>query len=141
MGNITHSAEETQKLAGEFFNKRLSSNIVALEGDLGAGKTTFDQGLAAGLEIQQTVNSPTFLLVKSYPIKNNSRFNKLVHIDLYRINHWDELAEIDLPEIWSNPKNLVLIEWAERIKDHLPAATQFIYFRYLNDQKRQIDIL
>jgi tRNA threonylcarbamoyladenosine biosynthesis protein TsaE len=140
MKKITQSIQETQALATDFLTNQLTSNTVALQGDLGAGKTTFVQGLALALGVEGIVNSPTFLIVKTYPLAAHPRFRQLIHIDLYRIKHWNELNEIDLPSLWNDPSNLVIIEWAERIKDKLPGNTQTIAFAHLAEDRRSIEL-
>jgi len=133
---ITKSAEETQKvgrfLAEEIIKNKPDKNkavIIALEGDLGGGKTTFVQGFAKGLGIKQRITSPTFVIMKKY--------NFLYHIDCYRIKDKD-LLELDFKEIISQTKNIVVIEWAERVKKILPQNTLWLKFEYLDKNKRKI---
>jgi len=135
---ITKSAEETQKvgrfLAEEFIKNKPNKNkavIIALEGDLGGGKTTFIQGFAKGLKIKDKITSPTFVIMKKY--------NFLYHIDCYRIKDKD-LLELDFKEIINNNKNIVVIEWAERVKKILPQNALWLKFEYLDKNKRKIII-
>ncbi len=127
MRYITNSEKETKDLAKKLA-KQLSG-VIALTGELGAGKTTFTQGFARGLGIKEKITSPTFVLIRQH--KN------LYHIDLYRI---DEIKSLGLEEIWQNPENIVLIEWAEKIKDLLPKNTTFIKFQTLSENQREITI-
>ena len=138
MQSTVNSVAETQTFAQEFIKKHHSTNVFALVGELGAGKTTFVQAVAKSLGIINTVTSPTFLLLKSYPIPEPNNYRTLVHADMYRITEWNEIETLDLPSIWDNPKNLVLIEWADRIKDYLPSNAQFLYFTHGGGDKRQI---
>ncbi len=124
---ITNSPQETKKLAGNLARK-LKGGIIALSGDLGTGKTTFVQGFAKGLGIKDKIISPTFVLIRQY--KN------LYHIDLYRINTFDHLG---LEEILSDKNNIVLIEWAEKLR-YLPQKTKKISIEKLEDNKRLITI-
>ena len=124
---ITNSSEETKKLA-ENLAKQITRGVIALSGDLGSGKTTFVQGFAKGLGIKDKIISPTFVLIKQY--KN------LYHVDLYRINTFDHLG---LEEILSNRNNIVLIEWAEKLKK-LPDGSIKINITKCSDQKRTITI-
>ncbi len=125
---ITNSSEETKKLA-ENLAKQITQGVIALSGDLGAGKTTFVQGFAKGLGIKDSIISPTFVLIRQY--KN------LYHVDLYRINTFDHLG---LEEILSNPNNIVLIEWAEKLKK-LPKGTIKISIQIQGPNTRIIKIL
>ena len=96
-----------------------SATIVALWGDLGAGKTTLSQYLAKSYGIEDEVVSPTFVIMKMYDLKD-SKFKKIVHIDAYRFENPDEASTIRLHELVADPKNLILIEWPELLGDRLP---------------------
>ena len=96
-----------------------SATVVALWGDLGAGKTTLSQYLAKSFGVEEDVVSPTFVIMKIYPLADE-KFSRLVHIDAYRFEHPDEAATIRLHEIVADPKNLILIEWQELLGDRLP---------------------
>lgn len=124
----TKSAAETKLLASKFAAKH-SGSIIALTGELGSGKTTFVQGFAKGLGIKEKITSPTFVIIRQYP-------NNFYHVDLYRIDNFQELG---LEEILANPNNIVLIEWAEKIKD-LPKNTIKIIIEKLGGDKRLIAI-
>lgn len=113
----TNTAEETRKFAKDYALSFRNGGILALSGDLGAGKTTFAQGFAKGLGVEDRIVSPTFLIIRQYPIPNQNNF--FYHIDLYRMEDID-LKNSGLEEILSEPSNVVLIEWAEKIADHLP---------------------
>lgn len=114
---ISHSADETKAIAAELA-KVSQSNIFALTGELGAGKTTFVQGFAKGLGIKEKIISPTFILIKQHQIPNAK--NVFYHIDLYRLANFSQLG---FDEILSNPNNIILIEWGEKIKEILPKNT------------------
>lgn len=143
---ITESAEETKKIAvnliEEVKKRPLLKNafIIALEGNLGSGKTTFVQGLAKGLKIKESVLSPTFLILKQFPIalKNYKNF---YHIDAYRLKNPQELLELGFDDLIKNPENLIVIEWADRIKKILPKHIMKIKFFNLGENKRKILIL
>ena len=94
--------------------------VVALSGDLGAGKTTLVQFLAKSLGVTDVVTSPTFTIMKGYETKDTA-FNRLVHMDAYRIESLDELRPLHVAEIFSADKTLFCIEWAEKIAAALPA--------------------
>ncbi|HYF13131.1 MAG TPA: tRNA (adenosine(37)-N6)-threonylcarbamoyltransferase complex ATPase subunit type 1 TsaE [Candidatus Paceibacterota bacterium] len=95
------------------------ATIIALAGDLGAGKTTFVQVLAKELGVVETVQSPTYVLMKSYPLSHD-HFTTLIHIDAYRLNSVQEFSALKPETFLSNPKALVCIEWPERVEGALP---------------------
>ncbi len=125
---ITQSDIETQRVAFNLAQK-YRNGVIALVGELGAGKTTFTQGFARGLGIKDKIISPTFVLIRQH--------GNFYHIDLYRLNDFKDLG---LEEILSNKNNIVLIEWAEKIKDLLPKNTIWIYFKIIKNNKREIKI-
>ncbi len=98
------------------------TNVLALSGDLGAGKTTFTQALGRVLGISEDITSPTFTIMKGYETGDNI-FSHLVHMDAYRIESEDELRPLRFHEIVNTPKTLMVIEWAELIKGALPERT------------------
>lgn len=133
---ITNNYKETQKIGERLAKKIKPPIILALISDLGGGKTTFTQGLAKGLGIKNIITSPTFVLEKIYNIPKK-KYN-LHHYDLYRIDPDDILID----EILENAKdNIVVIEWADKIKDQLPKKEVIkIKFKLIGDNKRQIKI-
>lgn len=104
-----------------------SATILALHGDLGAGKTTFTQTLAKELGIHEHVQSPTYVLMKKYPIQFN-RFTTLVHIDAYRLERPEEFLTLKSEEFLGNPAALVLVEWPEKAEGMLPPADMTVNF-------------
>jgi tRNA threonylcarbamoyladenosine biosynthesis protein TsaE len=109
---ISHSPAETEAL-GEKFGRAASSGwVIALSGDLGAGKTQFVRGLARGLGISGRVHSPTFTLVNEY---GGGRL-KLFHLDLYRLETAEQILSAGIEEFF-NPDGVAVMEWAERIAD------------------------
>jgi len=96
------------------------ATVLALHGELGAGKTAFTQALAGVLGVRETVTSPTFVIMRMYPISSHERFHKLVHIDAYRIISLDELRVLGFDELLSDPANLLCIEWAGQVAAALP---------------------
>lgn len=134
---ISKSREETIKIAKDLAKKIKTSKeravVIALKGDLGGGKTTFLQGLAEGLGIKERVLSPTFNIFKKY--------GNFYHFDCYRIKDSKEILALGFKEIVSQPKNIIAIEWAERIKDILPEDTLWIEFKFKDKNTRSIDFL
>ena len=112
---ITRSEAETVEFGGTFAARLLAGDVVALVGELGAGKTRLVMGACRALGVKATVNSPTFTLINEYRTPSG----KVVHIDLYRISKRAELAELGLEEYFDG-SNICFIEWAEVVKDLLP---------------------
>ena len=106
--------------------------IFGLVGNLGAGKTTFIQAFAKGLGIKAKITSPTFVLMKNY--KN------LYHLDCYRIKNSKDVLDLDFKEIISIPKNIIMIEWAEKIKSILPKSTIWLKFKIISRTERIISV-
>lgn len=140
---LAKNLEETQKIASDFVaNINHSENkatVVGLYGDLGAGKTSFTQGVAKALGITENIVSPTFIIMKFYDIPENKNFENLIHIDSYRLDNADELDQLGWQKIISNPKNLVLIEWPERVESIMPEHIH-INFGYIENDGREIEI-
>jgi len=148
---LSHSPAETKKLAKKLAKKLKPPLVLALTGDLGSGKTTFIQGFARGLGIKKKILSPTFIIFRKFEIRNsksetnskfkikNSKFQFLYHIDCYRIQKPQELLNLGFKKIISEPQNIVLIEWAEKIKKILPKKTIWLKFNYgLKENERII---
>lgn len=132
--NLNETRELAKKLARRFVKKSSKRALVfGLQGELGAGKTTFIQSFAKGLGIKNKITSPSFILMKKY--KN------LYHIDCYRIKSYKDILGLDFQEIISNPKNIVIIEWAEKIRKILPRNVIWIKFEILSKKERKIQIL
>lgn len=133
---ITNSSKQTKDFAKKFV-KNLNSQVIALTGELGSGKTIFVQGLAEGLEIKDRIISPTFVLVRQHKISNSKKI--LYHIDLYRLE--DKFSIIGLDDLLSNPNAIVVIEWAEKIKNLLPKDTVWISLKAIDTNRRKIKVV
>jgi tRNA threonylcarbamoyladenosine biosynthesis protein TsaE len=140
------SPQTTQKVAQLLAEEVLKDGpkgnnalVFALTGDLGSGKTTFIQGFAKGLGVKNRLTSPTFLIFRNYPLKKGG-FKKLFHVDAYRLKESKELDVLGLKEDIKNPKNIVFIEWAEKIKDVLPKNAVGIKFDHHRENERIIEI-
>lgn len=131
----TNSAKETQILAQKLA-KEFSARIFLLTGELGTGKTTFIQGFAKALGIRNKIISPTFVLVRQYPIPNTQK--TLYHIDLYRLENNTEFQQLGLCEILANPNNIVLIEWAEKLNILSKGAVKISIEKGVDNQRRII---
>ena len=131
---ISHDPRETYAI-GKMLGERLAAgDVLALSGELGAGKTCLTQGIAAGLGISEEylITSPTFTIINEYPGRLT-----LYHLDMYRLADAGELWDIGFEDCFNN-RGVVVIEWAEKFLDDLPAGTLFILLTYLDANKRQI---
>jgi tRNA threonylcarbamoyladenosine biosynthesis protein TsaE len=113
------------------------ATVLALSGELGAGKTALVQALAAELGVREHVTSPTFILMHSYETASE-RFRQLVHIDAYRIEDTRELAVLKLDEVFADPTALVCIEWPERVGAAAPNDAVHINIESHTDDTRTI---
>ena len=139
----THSAQELVIYAGEMMRslmkKTEKATIVTLSGELGAGKTTFVQGIAKALGVEEHVTSPTFVLEKVYALPQKpfdlaqGKWQRLIHVDAYRLKGAHELASLGWDEIIQDSGNLVVIEWPERIAAAIPKGATRIHFEIDGD--------
>ncbi|MCQ9207037.1 MAG: tRNA (adenosine(37)-N6)-threonylcarbamoyltransferase complex ATPase subunit type 1 TsaE [Omnitrophica bacterium] len=135
MKRITKSSEETFDLGYRFGRTLGPGSVVALVGELGAGKTIFTKGIAKALGIREYryVNSPSFVLIKEY----KSGRQPLYHFDLYRLKSQDALSTVDCEEYFYS-KGVSVVEWADRAPDILPEGHTLVKFRHLGKNKREI---
>ncbi len=144
MKYISSGLEETQKIAEDFVSslspKDSSALVVGLYGDLGAGKTTFTQSVAKALGVGETVTSPTFVIEKIYEL-SGQKFTHLIHIDAYRLEKSDELLHLGWKEVIADPKNLILIEWPERVDDIMPEHMKVSLKALLEEGSREVEIV
>ena len=141
MQERTHSGEELRASAAQFageLRRRESAVLVTLSGELGAGKTTFVQWVAAALGVQETVASPTFVIEKVYELPPKyghgvSIFRRLIHIDAYRLKNAHELEVLGWREIITDPANLILLEWPERVLELIPRDALRVFIDIKND--------
>lgn len=144
---LTNSSAQTKKAGAALARVIIKAGftkkavLVALVGDLGGGKTTFTQGLAVGLGIKERVLSPTFVILKSFTLdKRFLPFKRLYHIDCYRIEKAKDLADLGFKKIVNEPSNIVVVEWADKVKKLLPSDTLFISFDFINNKTRRIKL-
>jgi tRNA threonylcarbamoyladenosine biosynthesis protein TsaE len=130
---FSRSPEQTRRVGIRLGGLLKSGDVVCLQGNLGAGKTTFVQGLAQGWGSLDAVSSPTFILVNIYRRADETQ---LYHLDAYRIDSVPEAEELDLDSIlMSGP---LVVEWPERIGGLVPDERLWVYFEYMSDQHRQM---
>ncbi len=146
---LSNGPKETEKLAGflfgKFFKKHSKKSLViALEGELGAGKTVFVKGLARALKIKSKIKSPTFNLIKVYKIPATYHLlhttHYLYHLDCYRLRDHRDLKVMGIKEILNDPKNIVLIEWSDRVKKILPKNHIKVHIDHVSKKERKITI-
>ncbi|MBA3551080.1 tRNA (adenosine(37)-N6)-threonylcarbamoyltransferase complex ATPase subunit type 1 TsaE [Patescibacteria group bacterium] len=141
--SIVKNLDDLKEIASAFIDTltplEQRATIVALKGNLGAGKTTFTQQVAHYLEVKEIVTSPTFVLEKIYRL-NHKKFDFLIHIDAYRLESSRELEVLGWREIIENPKNLIMLEWPERVQEILPENMQIISLTFIDETTREITI-
>ena len=107
--------------------KKEGATLITLSGELGAGKTTFVQTLAREMGVTETVQSPTYVLMKKYKTAH-PEFETLIHIDAYRLNGKKEFAALKPESFLSDQKTLICVEWPERVEGALPQADRTLLF-------------
>ena len=133
------SVEETWRLASEFAAELKRGDVVCLEGELGAGKTTFTQGVAAALEVKGRVTSPTFCLVQEHRCAEGSAIPMLVHMDLYRLSGEQDVLAIGWEDYLADGAVLI-VEWPERAGSLVPADALHVVFSHLDgEESRRIE--
>ena len=162
---ISRSTEATRELAKHIADKLKGGEVLALVGELGAGKTTFAKGLAEYFGIESTVTSPTFTLVQEYAVRGpklkaqsskqiqNPKSKKLstasyrlpvtsiTHIDCYRLNSPQELLEIGFKDYLTRQDTVIIIEWADKVKNILPPNTQWLNFKHGKKENERVIVL
>ena len=134
MDYISNSLSETEKLAKKFLTENPDVKLVGLVGNLGSGKTAFVRSIAKALGVKRNITSPTFVIMKIYPVENRN----LVHIDAYRLSDYEDLEAIGYNELVVDENNLIFIEWPERVFSQFPDDMKIINFEYIDENKRKI---
>jgi len=133
----THSEQETEKFAAELAKSLKPGTVIALHGDLGAGKTVFSRGFARGLGITEPISSPTYTIIQEYKVDAELWF---YHMDLYRIDDYVAALAFGVEEYLEEPTAYVLLEWPMRIKELLPVGTQHVFIEHLSENSRRITL-
>lgn len=137
---VSRSVAETERLTQVYLTnlvaKRDRATVLGLSGELGSGKTVFTQALARELGVVENITSPTFVLEKIYKL-NNQKFARLVHVDAYRLESGKELLKLGFAELLLDKNNLIVIEWAERVRDILGDFRK-VDFRFIDEKTREI---
>jgi len=141
----TNTSEETMALGArlvEALSKeegmRGTSTILALSGDLGAGKTVLTKGIAQALGVEASVTSPTFVLQKRYALPEGAAWKRLIHIDAYRLESAQEFEGIGWHDIATDPGNLIVVEWPEQAGGVIPERAIEVTFEEQGEQGRRI---
>ena len=130
----TYSEQDTIELAQNIESEKFPNMVICLKGDLGTGKTIFTKGFAGALEVQEEVTSPTFNIIKEYPDGEMP----LYHMDVYRLEK--DIESTGLLDYFDKD-GVVIIEWANLIKDYLPEERLDIYFKVTEEDKRIIKLV
>lgn len=139
---ISNSEKETKEIAKKLvikilnFKKHKGAVVLGLSGDLGTGKTIFTKNFAKALGVKETVKSPTFNIMKRY--KAGDYF--LYHLDVYRINNPKDILDLGWREIIDDSENIVIVEWAEKVRKILPKGHFWLKLSHLKEGSRGIDI-
>src|SRR3989344_5700223 len=130
--NAAQTSIAGQALAAEILKTKFNKKafVVGLVGELASGKTTFLQGFAQGLGLKNKILSPTFIIMR--------RVGHFYHIDCYRIKNPKEMLALGFKKIIANPKNIIAVEWADRIRKIMPVNTIWVEFELLSEKKRRI---
>ena len=128
----TKSAAETIELGKKIGAFLLPNDVIALTGQLGAGKTTLIQGIADGLGVKDYVTSPTFIIINEY----EGRL-PFYHVDLYRLDYIKDIAALGIEEYFTRG-GVCVIEWAERLKGLLPPGAEKIELKIISEEEREI---
>lgn len=127
VAELSNIAKEVRDALIDMMKHSQAAGVLALHGDLGAGKTTFMQILAHELGITEVVTSPTFVIMKKYDVESEA-VKQFIHIDAYRIENIDEMRPLRLKEELASENTMIGIEWAEKIKELLPKNTLHMQF-------------
>jgi len=137
----TQSALQTTRLSnqiGKYLIAQKKGIVIGLKGELGGGKTTFTQGLAKGMKIDSRILSPTFVIMKNFQLDRKRRF---YHFDVYRISGSSEMKCLGFKEIVKDVNNIIVVEWANLIKDLMPKNTIWIDFQVESKESRIINFI
>jgi tRNA threonylcarbamoyladenosine biosynthesis protein TsaE len=130
---FSRSPEQTRRIGMRLGGALRAGDLICLQGDLGAGKTTFVQGIAQGWGSLDSVSSPTFILVNVYRRADGSQ---LFHMDAYRLDSTPEAEELDLDSMLA--EGALIIEWPERMAGLIPAERLWINLEHVDDEERQM---
>jgi len=132
---------EMEKFARQFIDELkvgARPKVICLSGELGSGKTAFVKAVAKIFGIDEDITSPTFVIQKNYILPTGKNFEKLIHIDAYRLDSGEELAKLGVDKIFADPKNLIFLEWPENVSEIMPKDSIYLKFQFIDDNTREI---
>lgn len=132
---ISHSASQTVRIGQRLGEYMQPGDVLLLVGEVGVGKTQLVKGIVQGLESDDLVTSPSFVMVNEYQTKRQRRNIPIYHVDFYRIEDPSELSTVGIEDFWMG-NSICLIEWADRAPSWLPVEHLAIYMQYLDETKR-----
>ena len=137
---IIKTEQDTKNFAAKLAKSLKGGEIIALEGDLGAGKTTLTQYLAKALGVKKNITSPTFVLMKIYKVEiKKYKLDRLVHVDCYRLDDPQELFYLGIEEYLNKENTVVIIEWADKIKKYLKKFKNIIWLKIkIKNKQREV---
>lgn len=135
---LVETIRETQDVARDFSKKIELGEVVLLTGKLGAGKTTFVQGIGEALDVKSRIISPTFTLIRKHKGKKNGENMHIYHIDLYRLEDAKDIRSIGIDDIFEDTKGIFLIEWGEKYENL--SYSWRVNIEILKNGKREIKI-
>lgn len=133
---ISRNPEQTRRVGARLGMFLTGGEVIALEGELGAGKTVFAQGVGIGWGATTPMLSPTFILIRRHTRHQDNRL--FYHIDLYRIASVQEAVDLGLEELLGDPDAVCVVEWADRAAELFPAETLWVTLRALDEQRRSL---
>lgn len=137
---ISHSPAQTERIGQRLGEQFIAGDLILLIGDFGVGKTHLVKGVARGLDSNDLVTSPSFVLVNQYQSGHAQRRIPIYHVDLYRIAEAGELTTIGLDELWAGD-GICLIEWPDRAAAMLPSEHLAIHMQHLSETKRRLRLV
>ncbi len=141
MNELKYELKKLPDLMPDIWNFIKKYPVILLQGNLGAGKTTFTTHLCHFLKINEQASSPTFSLINEYTFEDNQVQKTLYHTDWYRINNIQEAIDAGLEDLFSQKNTFVIIEWGEKVKEILPSTFLEIHFEIINDQERLLKFI
>ncbi len=141
MDYLSTTENETKNIAIQLSKKLVGGDVVLLSGDLGSGKTTFTKYLGQALGLKRIITSPTFVILKKYPLDHElNGIKEMVHVDCYRMGSANDAESVGLIEYLARPDILTIIEWPEKISEVLPKNSKQLNFEYVDECTRKIGL-
>lgn len=141
MTKQTNNQEQTKRLGAEFAQQLQGGEVILLIGEIGAGKTTFVQGIGSELEVSDHIKSPTFVIVHEHQVNNHKTIKHLIHLDGYRLGNIS-LSELGIDKFSGRTDTVIVIEWPEQVEFDLPGCqpTHRIKFEHVEKDQRTISL-